>query len=116
MPFLPHETASKTGWGAATRQSYTQALSIPQTSSVLSRQTSGVDIQLRDSISQSPIMRLFTFASLSFLVLLVSAQAPQTSGTNSAGLDGLLADLAELPSCVVCTIRKTCRWMQLTAM
>lgn len=43
-------------------------------------------------------MRFFVFASLSFLVLLVSAQ---TSGTNNPGLDGLLADLAKLPSCVV---------------
>lgn len=59
-------------------------------------------------------MRFFTFASLSFLVLLVSAQ---TSGTGNPGLDGLLADLAKLPSCVVrITIKNSAFWTQLTAM
>jgi len=46
---------------------------------------------------QSVAMRFYTFPSLSFLAVLVSAQ---TSGT-SASTSDLMAEFAELPMCVV---------------
>lgn len=59
-------------------------------------------------------MRLFTLARLSFLTLLVSAEASRTDAPTS---NELLTELTKLPTCVVRkTIESFVHYIQLTAM
>ena len=66
----------------------------------------------RNLAAQSFTMRFFTLASLSFLAVLVSAQ---TSKTDAATTNELLAELTKLPTCVVrIAAESAVHWIRLT--